>query len=495
MTGCRISLWPRRRSVRPLLALIALCAPGWLAAAGDTERADSDSLPYVVQRLLLRNKVSQDSLSVFIQDVSESTPLVDTASGVPRNPASAMKLLTTFVALEALGPAYTWKTATYATKAIRDGRLDGDLYLKGGGDPFLTTERFWKFLLELRDSGLRHISGDLVIDNSYFSIAPEDPGAFDGEPYRPYNVAPDAMLLNFGVTRFLFVPDRQAGRVNVVPDPPSTTLNIENRLGLSSGPCRQGLGQLRMKVLSRENGGSVRFSGAYPSSCGRYVLTRAISTPVPRVFGVFKALWQNLGGSIEGSGRAGNVPARAKRVHVAESRTLAELIRPTNKFSNNVMSRHMLLTLGAEHLDGKAPGTVENGRLAVQKWLNDAGLDFPNLVLDNGAGLSRDTRISARSLGELLLHAYHSPLMPEFVASLPISAIDGTLKRRFEGEPIAGRLHIKTGTLDNVRAMGGYMLSKSGRTFVIVAIQNYPGIHHGFGTYVQDSLLHWLFEQ
>ncbi len=475
--------------------LLVTCLPGIAVGATQSDRqaVERATLPYPVQRLLMRYKVSTDSLGIFVQDVDAPEPLLAVEADTPRNPASSIKLLTTYVALRSLGPGYTWRTSAFARAPVRDGRLEGDLYLKGGGDPFLVTERFWKFLLGIRNSGITHIAGDLVIDDSYFSVPAADPGGFDGKPSRPYNAAPDAMLINFGVTRFWFVPDKHAHRVNILPDPPSTSLAIDNRLDLTGERCPNGPRRLRMTVLDRAAGGKVRFAGRYPVRCGRYAMTRSVATPIPAAFGIFKALWHDMGGSIDGGLRLGKVPERARRIHSQQSPGLAELIRPINKYSNNVMSRHFFLTLGAEH-EG-APGTLEKGRAAVAAWLADNGLDFPELVLDNGAGLSRETRISPRSLGTLLLGAYRSPFMPEFIASLPLAAIDGTLARRFKGEAMQGRAHLKTGTLDNVKAMGGYLLSRSGRTFVVVAIQNYPGIQYGLGTQVQDELLRWVYQR
>ena len=482
------TLFDRRQRIGLFIGIVLLVAPVGVSAVDDQA-----SLPYAIQKFLLRHKISESSLSVFVQDVDAETALLNVEGETPRNPASVIKVLTTFAALDTLGPSYTWKTDAFSTASLRNGRLEGDLYLKGSGDPFLVTERFWKFLLGLRNSGVSHITGDLIIDNSFFSTGPFDPGEFDNRPERPYNVGADAMLINFGVISFWLVPDAQAHKVNITTDPPTSLIKIDNRLEISSDSCASGPTNLEFRVISREAGGSVRFSGTYPARCGRYALTRTVSTPVPYAFGVFDAMWRDLGGTIDGNVRTGKVPAKARRLHGVKSPPLAEIIRTTNKFSNNVMSRHLLLTLGAEKFG--PPATVAKGRKALDQWLASLNLTFPELVIDNGAGLSRQTRISAASLGKLLLAAHANPLMPEFVSSLPLSAIDGTLRKRFRGEPLAGRAHIKTGTLDDVRAMGGYLLGPDGRTFVVVSLHNHPGIHHGLGTRVQDALLRWVFEQ
>jgi len=470
----------------------------WLASlvftfAAAVPAARGAGLPAAVEQVLERQGIPASSLGVFVQAVDGEAPLLAFDADQPRNPASVIKVLTSFAALELLGPAYTWRTNAYADGPLREGRLAGDLVVEGRGDPFLVTERLWKLLFGLRLLGLREIGGDLVIDRSYFSLPPEDPGDFDGRPYRAYNVIPDALLVNFGAMDFWFLPDAEAGRVLVASDPPSARLRIDNRIALTPGNCASGLRELRMEVLEREAGGLVRFSGPYPGGCGPYVLTRAVSSPLALAGGVFEALWSGLGGSLAGTVRDGRKPAGAKPLHSLESPPLVDLIRATNKWSNNVMSRQLLLTLGAERYG--PPGTLEKGRRAVDEWLAGRGLEMPGLVLDNGSGLSRDARASARSLGRLLLAAYRSPYMPELVSSLPLSGIDGTLRRRFRDEPLAGRAHIKTGTLDDVRAMGGYLQARSGRRFVVVSLQNYPGVQYGRGTEVQNALLRWLFEQ
>jgi D-alanyl-D-alanine carboxypeptidase/D-alanyl-D-alanine-endopeptidase (penicillin-binding protein 4) len=254
-----------------------------------------------------------------------------------------------------------------------------------------------------------------------------------------------------------------------------------------------GLKELGFTVLSRKNGGRIKFYGSYPAACGRYALTRAVSDSTDHVLGVFASIWSSLGGSVSGRSVRGDTPDDARVLHTYLSPTVAEIIGTINKFSNNVMSRQLLLTMGAEKFN--PPGTLKKGREAISRWLAQAGLKFPELFVDNGAGLSRRTRISARSLGALLIAAHKSPLMPEFVSSLPLLAVDGTLRKRFKNSPMAGRVHLKTGTIDDVRAMGGYLLTKDGRTLVVVSLHNHKGIQFHSGTEIQNALLEWLYSR
>ncbi len=157
------------------------------------------------------------------------------------------------------------------------------------------------------------------------------------------------------------------------------------------------------------------------------------------------------------------------------------------------MARQLLLTLGAEEF--AVPGTEEGGRLVVAQWLQDRQLDPTELILDNGSGLSRESRIPARILGKLLRYAWKSPYMPEFMSSLSVSGLDGTLARRFRDGPLTGKAHIKTGRLDNVTAIAGYLQSRSGSRYSVVALQNHTDVHRGPGEEVQAALLRWLYEQ
>ncbi len=451
------------------------------------------TLPRPVVQTLAKQRLPASSLSVYVQDVKARSPILAYNDDRPRNPASVIKILTTFAALDLLGPTYTWKTEAFGDGPINNGHLNGNLTLKGSGDPFLVTETFSKLLRGLRDRGIRDIAGDLVIDSNFFALPRHDPGAFDGKPLRPYNVGANALLLNFQTVGFTFVPNRITKNVQIAADPPPANLKIHNNLKYIGGKCRGPLRHVRMKIASAPKVTAVNFTGKYPASCGKSVLYRVVLEPDQLLYGVFKTLWRELGGSLRGGLRKGATPANAQRLSVLTSRPLAEQIRDINKYSNNVMARQLLLTMGAEHAG--APATLEKGRTAITVWLRKQGLNFPGLFLDNGSGLSRQTRISARNLGQLLVHAHKHPFVAEFISSLPLSAVDGTLRKRFRGEPLARQVRMKTGTINDVRAIAGYLSSQSGRTFAVAILQNHPGVHRGTGTQVQNALLRWLSQR
>ena len=476
-------------------ALLLLLSLSGLPAAWGASPA-SDKLPAPIAAALKRNGLSARGLSLYVQEIGQAQPLLAVSADTPRHPASTIKILTTVAALEELGPAYRWKTEFYATSPVRDGRLDGDLYLKGYGDPYLVIENFWLFLRALRAQGLDTIIGDLVMDQSYFAREPGDRGEFDNQPLRAYNVLPNALLVNFQAVNFRFVPQPGVGRLNIIADPLPANIEVENRVKLTQGSCRgwwaRGLG-LQVRRHNKD-ATQVVFSGTYDAACGENGLYRVVSEPAPYLLGLFRTMWSELGGRFRGNVREGTVPDGAQLLYTGYSPPLADIIRSINKFSNNVMARQLLLTLGAER-DGP-PGTTEKGTVVVDEWLRQRGLDFPELVLDNGAGLSRETAISARHLGQVLLAAWRGPYMSEFVSSLPISAMDGTLRKRFShAAELEGQMHLKTGSLNDVRSLAGYVQDRAGRRWVVVCLHNGPRADTAAGEAVQDALLKWVYER
>ena len=462
------------------------------------------SLPESVARILAAHGMPADSLSIFVQQVGQDTPLLVLNSDVPRNPASTIKLLTTYLALEDLGPNYRWKTEAYLGGALSAGTLNGDLYLKGYGDPYMVVERFWLFLRQMRQRGLENIGGDLAIDNSYFDLPEMDPGAFDGQAFRTYNVIPDAFLVNFQAVNFIFRPDPQAleavrrvkalsNQVQVIADPLPTNLEVRNRIQIADKSCGGFQRGIAVNFADSPAQSRVTFSGRFGRWCNEYYMSRSVLTAPTYAYGVFDSLWSEMGANLKGGVRLGQVPEDLDPFLTVESPPLSEVVRSVNKWSNNVMARHILLTMGAERFG--PPATVEKGREAASMALSEDGLDFPELRLDNGAGLSRETKISARSLGEMLLAADNSLYRAEFVSSLPLSGLDGTLRRRFRNGGLTGRMHLKTGRLEDVFALAGYLRSKQDRDYVVVAIQNYADAHRGPGEEVQSALLRWVYLQ
>ena len=471
---------------KPIIFLLTLLAVTPLAAS-----VPESKLPLPVRSILNLRQVPDETLSVHIIDLDSGATVIDWNDDVPRNPASTMKLVTTLVALDVLGPSYRWQTDVYALGDVVDGRLDGDLLLKGYGDPYLVTERVWKMLRVINQAGIREISGDLLLDDSYFDVGPHNPAEFDRQPLRAYNVAPNALLMNFKVVRYWFEPDLVANNVRVMLDPKLENLRVENRLSLTDSSCRGY--QRGISITPNENNDTMILNGQFPNRCDRYAMDRTVLNHNAFAYGLVAALWKESGGVLEGGWRNAVAPEEVEPLLSFNSLSLAEVIARVNKHSNNVMARQLLYTLSA--VVGGAPGTEQGGRAVISDWLAEKTPEVASLQLDNGAGLSREARITAKDFATILSYAWRQPYMPEFSSSLALSGHDGTLRQRFDDTELTGQAHLKTGSLDHVSAIAGYMQSRSGRRFVVVVLQAYEDIHRGPGEEVQTALLRWLYEQ
>lgn len=457
-----------------ILAVSALVAGGCLA----------DELPASVSAALREAGIAPRNVAIVVQAVDAPQPLLTHNARTAMNPASTMKLVTTYAGLELLGPAFSWKTEALADTPLLNGRIAGNLYLRGSGDPRLSQEAFWLLLRQLRARGVQEIGGDLVLDRSAFSVPPHDPAAFDNEPLRPYNAGPDALLVNLDAVRLTLIADPDRRAVSVITETPDQDMRVANRLKLVDESC----GDWREKLKATSKGDAIELSGVFPASCGEKALQLSPWPANVQVERLFRALWSELGGTLAGRVRAGPTPVAARLLAVQESPPLADIVRDINKYSNNVMARQLFLTLAAER-----PATTEAARRRVNGWLAGKGINVPELVLDNGSGLSRVERISADGLARLLLAAWQSPVMPELMSSLPVAGVDGTLKKRLGDSPASGRAHLKTGYLDGVRAIAGYVLDNSGRRWVAVCLINDPRAR--LGKPAIDALLGWVAER
>jgi len=407
----------------------------------------------------------------------------------PMNPASTMKLLTTFAGLELLGPGYRWRTEAYAEGKIVDGVLHGNLVLKGYGDPKVTLEQFQDLVSRLRATGLTTIRGDLVLDRTYFAPGAHDPAAFDGEPLKPYNVGPDALLVSFKSVRFVFTPSAAGGAVGVRAEPALANLTIRGAPRVADGDCGDWKALLQATFSNRPDAAVATFGGRYPAACGERDWYVALLDHPHFVRDTFAQLWDAAGGSFTGRVRDGKLRSGAVPLATLESAPLYDVVRDINKLSNNVMARQLFLTLATTAYP--PPATTAHATDAVTRWLDGRKLNFPELVLDNGSGLSRHERIAAKSLGRLLLAAYGSSVRADYVSSLAVAATDGTVRKRFENDSVAEQAFLKTGSLEGVRAIAGYVFAPNGRNFVVVCFVNHPNAARA--QLPLDVLVEWVY--
>lgn len=469
-------------------------------------------LPLPVSQALQQAGLADDDVAVYAQRLDLPLPVIAHRADAALNPASTMKLLTTYAALDMLGPAYRWRTEIYRDGPLVDGVLQGNLILRGEGDPALMAEDFWRLLSRLRQLGVREITGDLIIDTSYFAPQAQDAAAFDGDGYRAYNVTASALVINLQASslRLAVSPDSPA-RVEVSAEPVLPSVRVQNRLQLTRDSCGDWRSRLQYKVkpdldvyASGENsskgeppsaaspvrGVTINLSGTFSADCGEKYLELSVLDGPQYTYQLFQSLWQSLGGSLHGEVRLQALPPQAvKLTEQLSPLPLADVLRRLNKYSNNLMARQLLLTVAAQQ--GNLPATEEAGANAVRQWLAKKGYRFPELMIENGAGLSRIERISPRHLGVILADAYAGPWMPELMSSLPVLGVDGTLLKRMQGQPVQGRAHLKTGSLNGVSTLAGYVLDQHGQRWLMVFMANHP--RAAATRAAQDALINWIY--
>lgn len=407
----------------------------------------------------------------------------------PFNPASTMKLVTTHAALAMLGPNYRWTTRFLTTGPIRDGVLQGDLILQGGGDPHLVIEDLHALMADLRAQGLTTIRGDLVVDDARFAVGPADGEAFDGDASQAYNVRPWAALTNFKASKLVIDPKKR----QLALEPPLADVQLRYDVKVLKGRCRTGGTRLGVQDGATAAGRPVvSVNGTQVRACGSQQFYAAMLDHQQFLHGIFKAAWKDMGGQFTGRTRIQpGAAARGRPLYAWQSTLdLGEVVHHINKFSNNVMTRMLLLEMAAASGQGALP--PDRAGQWLHQWYRGQGLALPSLVMENGSGLSRQARISAGDMVALLARAAGSPTAPWFEASLPVVGIDGTMKTRLRMDPVAGQAQIKTGTLQNVRAIAGYVTAASGRRYALSLMINgkYPAER---ALHAQDELLRWVY--
>ena len=469
-------------------------------------------IPKAVATSLEKNQIPKEAISISVVEIEPGRPgkitaktELDWRSKQAMNPASTMKLVTTLTSLDILGPQYRWRTNIYTDGLIRQGTLKGNLYLQGTGDPKMVPDELAKMMKALQNLGIQKIDGNLFFDRSAYAPNVMEHNTIDGESLRTYNVPPDPLLYAFRTLSFQLGKSRTADFIDISYTPPLSQLKVVNQMQLVDQSCDNWKSNIRFN-LDPEGGNAntdqlltAQFSGSFPNSCrGVNYNIVALDANTFLTQG-FAAAWELAGGTWAQAptGKSDTVPLAARLLLQFEGIALADDVQDINKYSNNVMARQLMLTLALEKM-GK-PATTENGNLVVQSWLKGLGLQFPELVIENGSGLSRNEAISAEHLNQLLVTARNLSVGDIFYNSLPIAGTDGTMRnrlmmhlRKFLHLKKKPEARIKTGSLADVRAISGYVMSKSGKMYAVTSFINHPNAWRGLEAH--DQLLAWLLD-
>lgn len=450
-------------SLRSLLLNVTAFAACACAAASE--------LPEAVRLALAEAGAEPESLHASVIPLSPGAPLpaFEWGADEPVLTASVFKVVTTAAAMDLMGPARSWETGFFAEKAQGRPETAAALFIRASGAPWIPVSEFREAVQRLRQAGISRIEGPLVIDRSIFAEPAVDPARFDGSADRPYNQGHDALALGLQSVTYAFEPDPAAGIARVFRDPEIPGYAAPSEIALSGGDCPPNLTRA-LKPEADESG--IRFQGTYPAVCGARSWSAVpwpAAAPGDRYDGrVFRSLWEASGGTWTGEARTGSVPGDAGFLFSLRSKPLSDFVKDINKNSINPMARNLFLLIGAPETGG---ATLEASRARLSAWLEEKGIGAAGFAPDNGSGLSRTERASARQIAGTLRAAFEAPWAPEFMASLPIAGTDGTMKRRPLG---VGSARVKTGYIRGVRSVAGYVKAASGHWYAVCAIINSP---------------------
>jgi len=433
----------------------------------------SQTLPAPVLQALAKARIPASSLAVAALPLHNDAVPWGWQPARVMQPGSSMKLVTSIVALDRLGPNHRGFTELKTAAPLVAGTLQGDLALVGGGDVELGPPQLWALMLELQHAGVRHISGNLLLDRTRYRPARPDQGVppFDSAPEFPYNVIPDALHLAGSLLPLELRATATGVEASTVPRLPGVT--FDSGMGLVDGRCQDWDDHWKPVAVARKDAAvSFTLKGAFPRNC----IVRAELQLLDRTElaeRLFRHIWLGLGGTWSGQAVEQAAPAGARVLARRNGRPWGELLRQLNKLSDNAWTRVLYLELGAAR-SAAEPGrqTAELAAQTVREWFAEQGISSEGLVMDNGSGLSRSERISPQQMAQLLVAASRGRHAADFAMSLPTVGVDGTMRNRIKESPATGWARFKTGTLRNVVALAGYVTDPQGRPWAVSMMIN-----------------------
>jgi D-alanyl-D-alanine carboxypeptidase/D-alanyl-D-alanine-endopeptidase (penicillin-binding protein 4) len=444
------------------------------------------ALPQAIEDFITKSTIAKKDMSIYIKEVGKQGRVIVSHNATePRTPASVIKVLSTYAAVLKLGFQYHFPTKFYTTGNLRNGVLNGDLIVKGFGDPTLNTRSLKEIVGNIRARGIRKITGHIVIDRSYFRVGTKDSSGFDEHPYSPYNAMPDAMMFNERVSTICVTPSKN----NINKKGADNSYKVINKLQAVNKPCKGRYSWPGVRIDKSKVMPTVSLIGKVSKHCGQQNICKVVTKPYLSFYYALKDRLKKEGIMVSGNMRLRKVPSHARLLFTHYSKSLESIISKTAKKSNNLYARHLLLTLGAKMYG--APATLSKGRRAVENILKKHhALSQGMLRIDNGSGLSRTAKLSAKILVDMYDNAYER-YGKRWMKTLSIAGIDGTIKKRFRGTIVKNRAWMKTGTLRRTKNIGGYVQSSRGQLYSItILVQSKRG--NWRASQLQNEIIKWL---
>lgn len=444
------------------------------------------ALPAEINRQIAKSGISKRDISIYIKEAGEKGKVVASLNAhKTRTPASVVKVLTTYSALLKFGFNYRIPTKFYTKGRISGGVLHGDLFIKGYGDPTLGDDDLEKISSYIRAEGINEITGNIVIDRSFFKVGNRDISGFDKHLYSPYNAMPDAMMFNERINTVCVTPkENNVYKKNVDPG-----FKVVNNLIRVNKPCRGRYSWPAVKIDNTQVLPTFILKGKISKRCGKREISKVLTKPYNSFYYALREQLRKDGVKVGGTLKLREIPEDAQALFSYNSDSLEKIISKTSKKSNNLYARHLLLYLGAK-LYG-APATLKKGRDAITTILRHEGaLGDGVLRIDNGSGLSRVSKMNAKLLADVMDDAYEK-YGQRWMDTLSIAGIDGTIKKRFRNTVVKKRAWMKTGTLKRVKNISGYVKNKAGKYYTVVILINSSKAKHR-GAKLQNEIMKWL---
>ena len=451
------------------------------------------TLPIKIESLASKYDIPLDNLSIIVQPVGSEIRLINLNSNVYRSPASLTKLFTAYVGIDYLGPDFTWTTKVFSSDAINDGVIDS-LIFQGGGDPYITIERLKLMVTELRSLGIHTINNGLIVEQKFFQQPRMSTAVFDDDPLRPYNVMHTSFLINNNKIDFT-VKKNSINTIQIEPVFLPAAVSFLDRLEIGAGPCGNFRDDVSFTQINQEEyppNTVIVLTGTYPGDCNSFEHDISLTDANHYFFGAFKRVWLESGGNFKGYIREGNAPLFDKPLVSFDSATLAEIATESVKESDNLISRHIFLSLNQSFVGKK---NYKASRKIMKKVLRHNGIKITNSAfIENGSGLSRTTKIRPETILDLLQAIQQHSSSDILLNSLPVSGVDGSLENKYQNDLLKKRLKLKTGTLDGVSGLAGFITGLSGKDYIFVFLHNdIPDYSYRISPF-REALLNWVVD-
>lgn len=445
------------------------------------------AMPEGIEAQLRKSGLDRKDVSIYIKETGKDGRMVAShREDQSRVPASVIKVMTTYASILKLGFDYRWPTQFYTDGVLRDGVLNGDLVVKGYGDPTLSDKDMSSIVQRIREQGIKQITGNIVIDRSYFDVGSKDNSGFDNNTYSPYNAMPDGMMFNERISTVCVTPRKNEVRQKTIDG----SYKLVNKLKRVNQPCSGRYSWPAVRVDKSTNIPVVSLYGPISQNCGTTNICQVITKPYLSFYYALKDQLQKKGVKVNGVMHLRKVPGNSKMLFTHYSKPLESIVSETAKKSNNLYARHLMLFLGAKMYG--APARLTKGRKAVVEILKKNGAIRGNVKIDNGSGLSRIAKVTAKELGDMCDDA-HSRYGKRWMNTLSVAGVDGTIKRRFAGSTVRNRAWMKTGTVNGVKNIVGYVQSRSGQLYtVVILVETKNGTWRG--AQVQNDIIKWLID-